>query len=259
MSFDQRKTNPIPNKQAKLLIAELLKEDFMESPIEKLDQDSLICIFNKLPVTDLVRIERVSKSWQQVAKQSWSSFKVLTLDPRELGLRTVGTRHAYPKINQELVEEILKRCGKYLLEFILRYDGMSYTFTYTEFDYMLLMANSCKNIQSINLFKSTCEGIKELSENCCKIQELKLFVIHFGNRKKLIIALGNLVSNNRNFRSLISENDSAEDLLLSAFLDKTIKTDTEINQEILKITKQVTNKLSYFKSNLNRDTANALF
>ena len=67
MSYEQLKTSLNPNERSKLMDADMLKEDFMESPIQKLDQDSLICIFNKLPVADLVRVERVSKSWQKVA------------------------------------------------------------------------------------------------------------------------------------------------------------------------------------------------
>ena len=106
------------NKRAKIMVTELLKSDFVESPIHKLDKDSLICIFNKLPVADLIRIERVSSSWHQIAKQSWSNFKKFTVHRRKLGLRTVGIRHVYPKINyKDIVEGVLKRSGKYLLEF----------------------------------------------------------------------------------------------------------------------------------------------
>ena len=138
----------------------MFKEDFMESPIGKLDEDSLIGIFNKLPVADLVRIERVSKFWQQIAKQSWSKLKKLTVHPRKWGLKTVGTRHSYPDLNEDVVQEVLKRCGQYLLEFNLTLDDRLYNNTYNRFDYTLLVANYCKNIQSINVFKSSCEGIK---------------------------------------------------------------------------------------------------
>ena len=140
---------------------ELLKVDFMEPAIRKLNTDSLILIFNKLPAADLVRTERVCRAWRKIAKQSWSTFKKLSLDPRELGLRTIGTGHVYPYINNDVIEKILKRCGKYLLEF----DQKEYCY-----DCLLLVANHCKNIQSINCYQISLEGIEELSQNCSNIK-----------------------------------------------------------------------------------------
>ena len=72
-----------------------LENDFLESSIRKLDENCLILIFNKLSAADLVRVERVCKSWQEIAKQSWSGFKILTLTPEQLGFRPVGTEHTY--------------------------------------------------------------------------------------------------------------------------------------------------------------------
>ena len=139
-------------KRRKIMDVEnlLTKEDFQESPIQKLDLDSLILIFQKLPIADLARIERVSKSWQEMAKLSWSSIKKLTLTPKFLGLRPVGTRHAYKDITSAAFEKILEKCGKKLVEI----DAL-----YIEFDVSPLIAKHCKNIQSINCFKVSVEGV----------------------------------------------------------------------------------------------------
>ena len=90
-----------------IMAAELSKEEFLVPPIEKLDEDSLICILSKLPVADLVRVERVSKSWQEIAKKSWSGFKKLDLRPSKLGLRIC----TYKRMDHHVVEQILLRCG----------------------------------------------------------------------------------------------------------------------------------------------------
>ena len=89
---------------------------FIDSPIKKLDETNLICVFNYLPIADLVRIERVSKFWLKIAKYSWSKLKKLHLHPKKLGMKTIGTKHSFKNIDEDVVDKILKRCGKYLKE-----------------------------------------------------------------------------------------------------------------------------------------------
>ena len=105
-----------PTKRLKIMDAEFSKGDFLESPIQKLDENSLICIFKKLPATYLVRAERVCKNWQKLAKQSWNGLKKLTITPKHLGMTTLGTSHRCKFIDDHVVEQVLKRCGKYLKE-----------------------------------------------------------------------------------------------------------------------------------------------
>ena len=104
--------------------------------------------------------------------------------------------HAYPELNEKVVEEMLKKCGKYLIQFNAEN---------IEFDYTLLVAKYCKNIQSINFWKTSLEGIEELPKNCKNIKELNIFYVKLGfaSNESLESAIGNLISNNKNFRSLV--------------------------------------------------------
>ena len=90
-----------------------LEEDSY-SPIGILNDDCLIYIFDFLSIANRIRIERVSKRWQKVAKESWRQLKVLNLRPIYLGLKPFGTRHEFPTITEQVTEKILKKCGKYV-------------------------------------------------------------------------------------------------------------------------------------------------
>ena len=144
----------------------LRKEDSMESPIQKLDEYSLSHIFRYLPIADLVRIERTCKSWQEIAKRSWANLKTLTVNPRKFGLRIFGNEHRYPGINEYVVEEVLKRCGKYLKEFNAQ--GIN-------FDFTSLVSKYCKNIESISCEETSLQGIEELSKMCNNIYEFSTY------------------------------------------------------------------------------------
>ena len=127
------------------------KEDF-DSPIQKLDVNSLIYVFNYLPIVDLVKIERVCKTWQNIAKSSWSKLKKLNVYPEILGLKHDK------ELNEYIVEEVLKRCGKYLKEISSTYfdnDEIGY-------DCSFMIAKYCKNLKSIDCYKASAKGIQEL-------------------------------------------------------------------------------------------------
>ena len=147
------------------MLAEMAQEDSIVSPIEKLNQDCLMSIFSELPIADLARCERVCKSWQEIAKLSWSGFKKLSLTPKGLGLRPVGTKHAIKEINEEVVEQVLIRCGKYLEEI---------NASKIRADFSLLIGEYCKNIQSISCYKVSSTGLEQLTKNCTSIFELKI-------------------------------------------------------------------------------------
>ena len=154
-------------KRRKLRNTKLSEEDSHKSPIQKLNEDSLICILSKLPVSDLVRVERVSKSWQQIAKRSWSGFRKLSLNPNDLGISPVGTRRTNKKMMEDAVKQILIRCGRYLEE-VDASDSRDDC-------YSLLVAEYCKNIQCINCFEFSTVVIEKLKRNCKNVFRL---VIH---------------------------------------------------------------------------------
>ena len=126
---------------SEVMDANFWKEDFTESPIQKLDQDSLFCILRKLPVADLARLERVSKYWREMALQSWSGKKKLVLSPKQLGLRPVGTAHDYKIIDKNVIEQVLVKCGRYIEEI-----DASDIFN---IDVSFLIAKHCKDIKSV--------------------------------------------------------------------------------------------------------------
>ena len=172
---------------------ELSEEDSYMS-IQKLNDDCLMCIFKFLPAADRIKIERVCKRWQEVAKKSWNQFKDLNLDPSILGLKSFGSRHQYSKIDDHVVEEILKRCGRYLKKVNVR-------FNHIKFDRICLVAKYCKNIQSITCKGISVEELRKLSNNCNNIAELRLFFLS-GKVEDIEESLAELFSKNRKLRVL---------------------------------------------------------
>ena len=83
-------------------------EQVSHSAIEILNDDCLKYIFNLLPVSQRIRIERVSKKWQELGKESWSKFKELDFDPKTLGLKPLAETLDYPEINENVIEKVLK-------------------------------------------------------------------------------------------------------------------------------------------------------
>ena len=176
----------------------LTTEDFCSS-IEKLNNDCLISIFHLLPVADRIRAERVCRRWQEVAKDSWSTFKVLNLDPRCLGLRLRGKRRLqYSLINQHLIEKILRRCGRYLESFVADF--------FIRKKFVHLIAEYCQNIKSLTWKEATVKDLKELFKcnNIVKLdtvfstalvekEEKVLAELFFKNRKLRIVNIVGLL------------------------------------------------------------------
>ena len=208
---------------------EMSKNDNIVSPIQKLNQDCLISILSKLPMADLVRCERVCQNWREVSLQSWSAFRKLFLTPEYLGLRPIGTRHTYKDITENVLEQVLKRCGRFLQEFRSRR---------TKFDASLLIAEYCKNIQSIKIPVMSIARMEKLGKNCTKISELD-FDVYKQCNQKFDEALGNLFLNNNKLRSfnlsIDSQYELSSDCILKLPLHQMTTIDISLTKENLRI------------------------
>ena len=176
---------------SKKIMDESSKENYSPS-IEILNDDCLICIFKLLPVADRIKFERVSKRWREIGQESWRDLKVLDINQKFLGLKIFGKRHQYPEITAQVVEGILKRCGRYVVKINLKY---------LEFDCVGLVAEYCRNIQSIVCEQVEIKSLKKLSYNCNNINELHMFTVtndYF--ETNLRDAMSKLFSNNKKFR-----------------------------------------------------------
>ena len=92
-----------------------------------------------------------------------------------------------------MIQEILKRCGKYLEKIIIS--------EYYRCDCMCSIADYCKNIQSIIFHDFSLEGIKNISRNCSNISEL-CFHSTRADTEQTEKALAQLFSNNRKLKVL---------------------------------------------------------
>ena len=159
----------------------------------KLPREMVNHIFKFLPAIDRIRIERVSRFWQEVAKQSWNNFEELKMNPRLLGLKPTRRLLEYPTMNNLMLEEILKRCGRYLKKIDVNKInddcGLS------------IIAEYCPNIQSINFHEVSVKGLKKLSENCKKIFEIinNGFLIY---SDEINDEIENLISTNKKLKIL---------------------------------------------------------
>ena len=142
-----------------------LKEcnDSLESSVDKLNKNCLFYIFELLSVSDRIKIERTCKKWKEVSHQSWSKFKELHVKPEFLGLRPNREFHQYPEISVNEVEEILKRCGKYLKKIDSSYEEIGCILS--------IVAKYCPDIKSIKCCEASEKGLKNLSRKCRNILE----------------------------------------------------------------------------------------
>ena len=163
--------------------------------IDKLNDHCLIRVLNFLSVAERIRVERVSKRWQEISKESWSKMKVLDFNQKNLGLKPHGKNHEYPKILKPAVEKLLKRCGRYLEKLTI---ALSFSF-----DYESLVAKFCKNIQSLTLGKVSVMGLEKLAATCENITDLWICSYSNDPLNPLIDeAIGNFFSNNKNLKVL---------------------------------------------------------
>ena len=147
------------------------EQDVLDSAIQNLDDDSLILIFQHLSIVDRIKIERVCRRWLELAKQSWSNYKELKLNAKDLGLKPYGTTQQYEKIDDDIFEKILKRCGRYLV----RIEPFC-SCVLLRFDYYL--AKYCANILELSFSNYRSELIvcneKELENSFSNLQKLQV-------------------------------------------------------------------------------------
>ena len=156
--------------------------------IENLPEECLIKIFQYLSLAERARIERVSKTLRDAAKQSWYNVKELKFDHKFLGLKP------YPesKIDVFTLREILERCGFYLTKI----DLLEYYDCY--YDCLPMVAEYCPNIQIIKFNEPSNIGLKRLSKKCKNIYELTIraYDTYYENE------LADLFSVNKNLKLL---------------------------------------------------------
>ena len=223
-------------KKEKLLENIVYEEN--HTTIANLPEECLIEIFKFLPIADRARIERVSKTWQILAKQSWHKVKEFNIDPKFLGLKPFGIRHKYKVLYESNFREILKRCGNYLIKI----DLSSYRYSVC---LLSAVAEYCYNIQSIKCYRPSETGILKLAKNCTHISEFICSEI----RQSCEDAVAALFSVNKNFQTLkIFSEYLTGNCLLNLPLEEMISID--VNGKILKAFNifKKTKKLSVFKS-----------
>ena len=170
------------------IIETALKKEEELRPIEKLPEEILIHIFSYLPIVDRVRVEMVKKSWQEMAKKSWSNLKDLKMDSLYSELKAVPVG-----INSLTLEAIVSRCGKYVEKIDVDTSNISLHMLPT-------ITKHIPNLRSINCYKVSVDGLKQLSENCRNITEIS--IKEFEKENELDEALGNLFENNKKLRIL---------------------------------------------------------
>ena len=162
----ERKPDYFCSKKAK--IAKNSCDLSSDSTINILDDDSLIEIFTFLPISDRLRIERVSKRWQDLSKNSWSKLEELDLNPEFLGLKLIGSTEKYPEINSDVIEKILKNCGRYLKKIDITSNNLIHGCQLSK------VAKYCPKIQSIICTTASVDGIQKVAANCKNISVLQI-------------------------------------------------------------------------------------
>ena len=135
-----------------------------DTTINDLNDDCLISIFSRLPVTDRIRIERVSPTWKDLAEKSWSGVKSLDLNDVAKLLNPSTKFHSMRSIDSDIIRKILKKYGKYLRKI---------RFVQNDYCILDLVADYCPNITSIVMDLTSAKGVNSLSYKCKEIQEFK--------------------------------------------------------------------------------------
>ena len=88
-----------------------LKEKVEIAPItiHHLNIDCLLEIIHRLPILDRIRIERLSKRWNELIKRSYNYFHDLIIDRRNLALKKSDNSSEI-----DIVRKILTKCGRFL-------------------------------------------------------------------------------------------------------------------------------------------------
>ena len=179
-----------------------------KTPINILNADCLAKIFGYLNCAERIRVERVCRSWQDVAFHfSWEKTFTLDLEPIILGAKPVGKGHGLPEISCQIVEELLKRCGKYLKHITCYFEKSN---AEDGGDTLGVIADYCRGIRSISCYTATVSGITKLASNCRNLEKFSVDVpIHdfhdtqvYDEFRMIDLALSLLFLNNKNLTKL---------------------------------------------------------
>ena len=170
----------------------VIEEQITCKGINVLCQDVLIAIFEYLPLSDRVRIERVSRLWRRLSKQSYGKQKALCLNRKFLGLKCNDNYDLSNAIDCMVLEHILKRCGRYLKSIDLTHVHYRNALSY--------VAEYCSDVRIIKFNGTTPQDIEKLSKKCKNIEQL--FVNDIIISSAYDEPLGNLFCSCKSLRTL---------------------------------------------------------
>ena len=211
-------------------------EEICGSFIEILDDNSLIHVFNSLPIGDRTRIERVCKRWQNLAKLSWGTVKEIEMQTKFLRSKFFGTFYPRVNISEDMIQGILIRCGRYLKEIVIKINELDCQLT--------RVAAYCPNIQTVTCTEASIDGFEKLSENCKSLSVLH--IIDCLSSHKFVESLKALLPNNKKFR-ILNPRSLVETNLMNWTLHEAILTNIQpIHIEVLNTDKTKV-KITYNK------------
>ncbi|XP_047349779.1 F-box/LRR-repeat protein 7-like isoform X1 [Vespa velutina] len=147
-------------------------QNYINAPIDALNDDCLMHIFLYLPIKNRIVIERVCKRWRAVAQKSWYAVKKL-----DLSYHTWGISPDDKKICTSDLREVLLRCGRFLnhIDFSQCYPSLTRST-------LLIIGRFCHNLEIVDIsgLEISSSGIELLARNCTNIKKLNLgYSMHY--------------------------------------------------------------------------------
>ena len=136
-----------------------------------IDNDSLIGIFEHLPVKDKIKIEMVCKRWSLIGKLSWSRFNTIQITYTSLYVKEKVSKNSKMlrfdrKI--DIILCILQRCGKYLNDL-----SIELTFALNNSKLLNEISKTCNNLIHFKLI-----GCDKHTDFCIDNELSNLFKIN---------------------------------------------------------------------------------
>lgn len=135
------------------------------SPFTTLNDDCLLHVFSFLSLTDRVRIERVCKRWQYVARSMWR--RMHSLDMQQLAL---PPHHLH---SMGVLKSILMRCGDSLSVLSLAIYAHS---RHRRSKFLPIVGMLCPNLEELDAtgVRLNKFGLQRLGTGCTKLRKLNL-------------------------------------------------------------------------------------
>ncbi|XP_034256181.1 uncharacterized protein LOC117654106 [Thrips palmi] len=135
------------------------------SPFSTLNDDCLLHIFSFLSLTDRVRVERVCKRWQFVARSMWR--RMHSLDMQQLAL---PPHHLH---SMGVLKSILMRCGDSLSFLSLAIYAHS---RHRRSKFLPIVGTLCPNLHELDAtgVRLNKYGLQRLGSGCSKLRKLNL-------------------------------------------------------------------------------------